>query len=218
MSRTKEIIKSFRDAYNAVLSANQPAALPVQQVVTPEVEPPAALVNYTLLDGTTVQIDNLEVGGKILPMPVAAGSLTLQDGTVIAFDATGTITNVTPPVDVNPITVTPSELSSPEKMRAVIAKFAMSTNPDIANLALLVKALFESEFKYELQRKTQDEALLVYSENFAKQKNIIEGQNVAINGLFEVLESLKFEEVTTPTEDTEKSGNAALDEYRASKK
>lgn len=59
-----------------------------------------ATVEHKLADGTTVvKMDKLEKGGKIAGI-TAAGEYTLVDGTKVAYDIAGIITEVTPPATV----------------------------------------------------------------------------------------------------------------------
>jgi hypothetical protein len=57
-------------------------------------------LGYTTADGQQVNIDNLQVGGKVTLMdntPLPAGNLTLADGTQVTVGENGTISALVPP-------------------------------------------------------------------------------------------------------------------------
>lgn len=180
---------------------------------------PAVFTDYTLQDGTTVvQIDNLAVGGKvtIAGAPAADGELCLQDGTCITV-AAGVITAVTPkaadPAPVDPAPV-PAQMSK-EQMTTAIEKFA-ALHPD---LAVILRALMDNAFGWEIRKKETEEAIALYKENFARvdaeNKRLTEGTQE----LFKVVEQLAQQDTATPVEEEKKwEDMTALERFRATKK
>lgn len=132
-------------------------------------------MDYTLDNGTVISVDKMEVGGMATQngAPVAAGSYTLNDKTIITCDATGMITAVTP------FTEDPSaDLTTPEGMRKAYDKFATGTPEDrLNNLETLCKALMEYSFGWQLRetqaKQTTDAAIAVY-------KNLVDGQQATV--------------------------------------
>ncbi|RYZ48844.1 MAG: hypothetical protein EOP49_17615, partial [Sphingobacteriales bacterium] len=96
----KTRLKAFIQGLDNLLKFNSEEETPPadKEEVAPEPK------DYTLEDGTAVSITELKEGGKVttkdsegVETPVAEGSLTLADKTVIAVDASGTITAITHP-------------------------------------------------------------------------------------------------------------------------
>lgn len=83
----------------------------------PEQQPEIQFSEYTLADGTVVQIDKLEQGGKVMigESPAPAGDHMLLDGSKITVDETGTIVAVAMPEA--------PETPEPEDMGAKFAAF-----------------------------------------------------------------------------------------------
>lgn len=78
------------------------------------VEQPAQFGEYSLADGTTVMIDKMEIGGKVMAndAPVMDGEYQLADGTKMKV-AGGAITEIEAPA--------PAEPAAPEDMSAKFA-------------------------------------------------------------------------------------------------
>lgn len=215
MKNFKEILKKIRDTYNEAMAA--PA--------------PAETKSLTLQDGVTViTVDKMEVGGVITPTPSVEGSVTLQDGTVIAHDATGVITSVTPKVEEpkNPDTVEPTlemSVQTPLQMREFLEKFAAAPvpegtpTPDLQKMAIVLKAVFEQAFGWELrqakEKEARDSAIAVYQQGFKAQEE-------AIKSLLDVVEQFS-EQGVAPSVVAEKVDKkfedmTPLERYRATKK
>lgn len=225
----KERLKQIRDAFNAAIApilAAAPTPAPVAPVGSP--------TPFKLQDGSDITIVIDDPATSALPdagdaviiagTPAAAGSYTLADGTVIVVDATGIISAVTPPTAVDPNTV-PTEMKTPEQMRAFLTKFADDNTPDntsgmggtdVQKLALVVKALFEDRFGWDLRRAQEEaqkqQAIEIYKTGFS-------ANQVALTSLMEIVEKLAEQEIGEPTEKTEKAWDdmTPLERYRASK-
>jgi hypothetical protein len=160
---------------------------PVPAPVPAPTAAPAAFTDYTMLDGTTCQIDNLAVGGKVTcaGIPATEGDMTLQDGTVISVDKNGIITNVTAapaaptapgmpgiPTDYTKIAAP----TTPAQFRDALQKFADTATPDMQSLVVIVKALFERSFGWELKQQEEkalmDSAIANYRTKFERQEEI----------------------------------------------
>lgn len=200
----------------------------------PPVAPPAPTVKtYKLVDGVTdISItqagetpapgDMVTIGGA----PAAANTYTLSDGATIVVDATGAITTYTamaapappPPPPAPPAMPQPVTLSA-EEFAAMVAKFAIgSTEERMGNMEIMLKALMECNFGYEIRKGQEAAAIEAYKESlaplqtsldaakaemqsaFAKvdaQQEIINKHQQTIKDLFELVEVL----VEMPTAD-----------------
>ena len=102
-------------------------------------------IEYSLMNGTKVMIDKLEVGGIVANSdgsPVKAGEVTLADGTSIQIDDAGVIIEIASPAeDMQPEEMPVEEME--KKMDELAAEFQAKV--DILN--------FEKE---ELQSKLKD--------------------------------------------------------------
>lgn len=172
-------------------------------------EPVAAeAVEYTLQDGTKCTIDKLEVGGAVMIAGVAAvdGTYTLEDGTAITV-AAGLITVVTPAA----VEATePTEMSTPAQMQAAIDKFAVEAAagkvPDVGKLAIVLKAVFENVFGWELrqasEKATREAAIATYQNGFKALTEKFNNQQKANKMLVELLEEFMEVETEKPTDVT----------------
>jgi len=174
---------------------------------------------YKLADGTEVTIDKLEIGGKVLIGDQAApdGVHNLEDGTAVTV-AEGVITEVKKAAE-DPA---PTPLETKEQMRAALEKFAEGAAPDQANLVVIVKALFESVFGWELRHEAEkaarEQAIAVYKQGFAAQEQIIANQKEAITKLTELVEQIAETPAEEKVEDTpEWEAMTPLQRFRASK-
>ena len=193
LNKVKQFLKDAMDATAPVPAAAEAApAAPVT-------------VDYTLADGTTVvSIDKLEVGGMvtIAGSPVPDGDITLQDGTVISTVA-GAITVITPKAAEEPT----GEMSTPEQMRAYLEQFAdtppaAGATPDLAKTALILKAVFENVFSWEIrqakEKADRDAAIAAYQTGFKKQTE-------ALNAVVEMLQEFGEADLAKPAEETEEN-------------
>jgi hypothetical protein len=87
MSEIKDLWKAFKDKF---LGEPAPPAPPAPAAVE--------MKEMTLKDGTKVMIDKVEVGGVVMvgDAPAAAGTVELEDGTVVTIGEAGVITEVKP--------------------------------------------------------------------------------------------------------------------------
>lgn len=194
----KEALKALRDTFTeAVAGAIPVAAAPA---LAP---PPVAPKSYTLIDGvTTVTIDNLAVGGKVVNATVpivAAGSITLQDNTVVAYDATGTITAVTaaapaPAPSIEDMATKPGMYKKLETISTTFALDDASANlPStiaIKELIVMVKALMDYNFGYEIRQRTAEDAVNIYRENFVAAEKVGKDNNTVVIALSKKLDGV----------------------------
>jgi len=124
----KETISKLKEAFNDLVNVS-PAS-------------PVALMDATLMDGTTIQITDMAVGGIVTMngTPAPAGEYELSDGTYIVVGDNGAITEIKPMADVSVEPVAPAapammsedfaakfvafETSTTEKFSSYEAKFA----------------------------------------------------------------------------------------------
>lgn len=238
MSTAKELyikLKAFFDA-------------PPVPPATPAVPaPPAPLgVLYTLNDGSQISI--VQAGDTPAPgdmatiagAPAPANTYTLQDGSTLTADATGTVTAYTAgtPVTVDPLDAgkTPPAAAPPAvpaapappkqfeltqaSMAAMFASFATGTPEDrIANLELVCKALMDSCFGWQIreaqQKANTDQAILIYKQDLVNaQAAALAKQDEKITGMFEIMEKL----VEVPTADPVTLTGRKKEQFDASKK
>lgn len=203
-----------------------PAADPVIDPATPA----KVTVGYNLDGGTAVYVskeegkEGIEVGDSVfsdeaMATPLADGtykaaegdfSFTVAGGIVSEVnDATGTgigtpIQKAPPAADpvIDPAApmFTAEDLKTPEQLLSAFQKFEGGT-PDINSLAVMVKALMEYSFGWQMreaqEKANRDAAIASYQQGFTEQKATIEKQDKIIKDLFAVVEQL----ATTPTAD-----------------
>jgi hypothetical protein len=81
----KELLEKIKAVFNEV---------PVEQAAAPVAEEaPVEFKDYTLMDGSSVSIDKLEIGGAVTKdgVPVPEGEYLMADGSAIEVDASGLI-------------------------------------------------------------------------------------------------------------------------------
>ncbi len=166
---------------------------PTPPMPTPVPEPtpapaPVEFKDYTAADGVTVlSIDKLEVGGKVMiaGAPAADGEYTLADGKKMKVMG-GLITEMEAPAPAPPA---PVDMSNPQAMQALFQEFAEAGTPDIKKLAMIVQALFEDRFGWDLRRQEEEakrtQAIEAYKQGFEAQ---IKAQAETIGKLIEVFE------------------------------
>ncbi len=177
----KDKLKEVFTQVEVAFSAHKPvAASPAPaspNPVAPVVEPTPTKMDgqeYTTNDGTVLSIDNLAVGGvvTIAGVPAPDGEYTLQNGTVLQVQS-GFIASMNAAVEPDgDETIGIANLNTPEQFRKAMQKF-IDTPPGATNvqdLALMVKALMEYNFGYELrqaqQQASQQAAINAYKTNF----------------------------------------------------
>jgi hypothetical protein len=126
--------------------------LPVEAEVDPMKETKVEMAEYSLMDGTKVEISALEIGGLVTlegnPAPV--GDHELMDGTEITLDENGMITAIetkvveaSPEVDVEAGYDKKKEEEMAEAFNAKIAELIEANNAKIAELENKVKQGFQ---------------------------------------------------------------------------
>lgn len=160
-----------------------PAPAPAPAPVPPPVPPAPVAKTYKLQDGVTeISItqagetpavgDTVMIGGA----PAPANTYALQDGSTIVVDATGAITAYTaamaappvpPPAAPPPAPAVPVTLSA-EDFHAMAAKFGIgSTEERLVNAEIMLKALMECNFGYEIRKGQEAAAIEAYKEGLA---------------------------------------------------
>jgi len=177
----------------------------------------------------------------IAGVPAPAADYELEDGTKITVDATGAITLVVAPTPVTqpdftaPVAKTLEEriaaieakISVPASMSAagepfiltaevvagMYAKFATGTPEErLANIEIMIKALMECNFGYEIRKGQDAAAIQVYKDTLTPMQTAVASQTQAlqaadqkitkqdetIKGLFELVEKLVDEPMTDP--------------------
>jgi hypothetical protein len=216
----KEILLKIKAAFEGPIPP--PAAPPV---------PPAPATpiakTYKLQDGVTeisiTQVgetpavgDTVMIGGA----PAPANTYALQDGSAIVVDASGVITTYTAAMAAPPAPTPPAPPPAPavpvtlsaEDFQAMVAKFAIgSTEERLGNMEIMLKALMECNFGYEIRKGQEAAAIEAYKENLAplqtavaemttqlkastdkieEQQTTIAKYDATIKGLFELCEQL----------------------------
>lgn len=148
------------------------------------------LESHVLVDGSTLDVTSMEVGaavtigGNMAP----AATYVLEDGRSIVVDATGNITEIIAkkPEEMKTQINLSTDLDTPEKMRDAMEKFATGTPEErIANLEIMVKALMEYSFGWQIkeaqEKAAREQAIATYQQKLSaaekahnKQKEINE--------------------------------------------
>lgn len=177
----------------------------------------------------------------IAGVPAPAGDYTLQDGTTFTTDATGAITVITMPTPATqPAFVAPPALTLEDRIKAIevrinapgvmaavdgvgglttdqlqamYAKFATgSTEERVSNLEIMMKALMDNSFGYQIRQGQENAAIQAYKDTLApmittmsEYKAKLETaeakvgkQDGIISGLFELVEKLVDEPSAEP--------------------
>lgn len=195
----KEILLKIKAAFD--FPAPPPAA-PAPPPVAPAALATPTAKTYKLQDGVTdITInqagetpaigDTVMIGG----LPAAANTYTLQDGATIVVDAAGVITTYTamaappPPPPAPPAPPQPVTLSA-EEFAAMVAKFAIgSTEERMGNIEVMLKALMECNFGYEIRKGQEAAAIEAYKESLAPLQTSLEAATVKLQSAFEKVES-----------------------------
>lgn len=110
-------------AQEALVKIKQLFAEPVAEAPA---EAPAPPKEYQLADGTSVLIDVLDIGGRVVinspdgPVPAPAGTHTLMDGQVLTVDESGTITAIEVPAEAAPVDEVMNKVAALEAQLAEI--------------------------------------------------------------------------------------------------
>jgi len=178
-----------------------PAPAPAPAPAVP-VTPTAT--TYKLLDGTEITInqagalpaagDAVTIGG----VPAPANTYTLADGATIVVDANGMIATYTamaapppaPPVPVPaPAPAVPVTLSA-EEFAAMVAKFAIgSTEERLTNAEIMLKALMECNFGYEIRKGQEATAIETYKDSLANMQIAVDAAKAEMKTAFEKVEA-----------------------------
>lgn len=178
----------------------------IKKLIFTEEPVAATATEYTLQDGTKCTIDKLEAGGILLIAGVVAvdGAYTLEDGTVVTV-AAGVITTVEAAKPAEPVA---DEMKTPAQMQAALNIFAdeaaAGKTPDVGKMAVVLKAVFEYTFGWELrqaaEKATRDAAIATYQSGFKTLTEKFNNQQKANKMMVELLEELMEVETDTPTE------------------
>ena len=186
-----ETLKAIKATISAAFAVEPVPAPAPEPTPAPVPEPqPVEMKEYALADGTKVMIDKLEVGGKVaivdasgVEIVAADAEYNLADGSSIAVVG-GLITEVKAPEVIEDVT-------TPQGMSSAIQKFAESTTPDIAKMAIILKAIFENVYGWEIRRAQEEaaknQAIEIYKTGFEEHKKVTGESFNNIIGLFETL-------------------------------
>lgn len=190
----KEILAKIKAAFNGPVPA-PPAPAPAPAPIAA-----STATTYTLADGTVLSIaqagatpavgDMVTING----VPAPANTYTLPDGATIAVDATGLITAYTamaaPPAPAPaPAPAQPATLSA-EDFAAMVAKFAIgSTEERMGNIEVMLKALMECNFGYEIRKGQEAAAIEAYKESLAPLQSSLEAATAKLQTAFEKTEA-----------------------------
>lgn len=191
----KQFLKDIKAKFNGETMPPAPAPAPAPTPATPTMK------TYKLQDGTDIMIhqsgdmpaagDMVMIGGA----PAAANTYTLSDGATIVVDATGMITTYTAmaappsapapaPMPAQPVTL------SAEEVAAMYAKFAIGSPEDrLANLEVMMKALMECNFGYQIRQGQEADAIQAYKESLAPMQTSMEAATAKLQSAFEKAES-----------------------------
>jgi hypothetical protein len=190
----KEFFSKIKEDFKARFDA------PVPPPAAPPVPPaPAAPVakTYKLLDGTEISItqagempavgDTVMIGG----VPAPEGPYTLEDGATITVGPAGAITLYTamaaPPPPAPPAPIVPAQpvTLSAEEVAAMYAKFATGTPEDrLANLEVMMKALMETNFGYEIRKGQEQTAIQAYKDSLATMQTTVDTATAQMQSAF----------------------------------
>lgn len=198
----KEILLKIKAAFDGTAPAPVPPIVPAAPVAlaTPMAK------TYKLQDGVTdITInqageipaigDTVMIGG----LPAAANTYTLQDGATIVVDAAGVIAAYTamaapaPPPPPPPAPAQPVTLSA-EDFAAMVAKFAVgSTEERMGNIEVMLKALMECNFGYEIRKGQEAAAIEAYKESLAPLQTSLDAAKAEMQSAFEKVEAQQEE-------------------------
>ncbi len=196
----KEILLKIKGVFDMPMPPAAPPAAPAPPA--PPAVPTAK--TYKLLDGTEISItqvgdmpaigDTVMIGG----VPAPAGPYTLEDGATITVGDAGVITVYTamaappPPPPAPPAPVPPAVpvTLSAEEVAAMYAKFATgSTEERMGNLEIMVKALMDCNFGYEIRKGQEAAAIEAYKESLAPLQTSLEAATQKLQAASEKVES-----------------------------
>lgn len=193
-----------------------------EQMPAPIPAPEKMATDCTLKDGTVVSIDKLEVGGAvtIAGAPAPDGNHVLEDGTTISV-ANGLITEVATAAaeagegEAAKVVPPAPVMMTQQEMEAALQKFAEGAAPDQQGIVVILRALFESVFGWELrqakEKAIRDQAIQVYQNGFSKQQE-------GLKELVSLVEKMASFEVANPEEaETDWEKMTPLQKFRATK-
>lgn len=200
----KEKAQEIWSRIKAAFDAPMPAPAPPAQPAAPAVPTALAAKIYKLQDGVTEisinQAGDLPAAGDMVMIggvPAPANTYTLDNGAVIVVDATGVITSYTamaapPPPPLPPAPPAPAQpvTLSAEDFAAMVAKFAIgSTEERLTNAEIMLKALMECNFGYEIRKGQEASAIEAYKESLAPLQTSLEAATVKLQSAYEKVES-----------------------------
>jgi hypothetical protein len=236
----KDILLKVKALFDA------PIVAPVAAAPVAPAAPVVTGVPFKLKDGTEITIavkdtvtnapavtDTVTIAGA----PAPAGDYELEDGSKITVDATGAISVVTP---IQPVTQTPEQMAAEaarvaalaqptvltaEAVQAMYAKFATGTAEErLSNLEIMIKALMDSNFGYQIRQGQENAAIQAYKDSLAPmqaatatqlqaaEQKITKNDEV-IKGLFELVEKL----AELPSAEPKTLTGAKKDQYERAK-
>lgn len=162
---------------------------------------PAAQSALKTKGGVEVQVDKMEIGGKvtIAGAPAPAGEHELEDGTKITVGEGGVITAIIP-ATAAPVAQTPEQQM--QAVKDAVQKFAVGSPEErMTNLETVAKALMEYSFGWQIreanEKALRDQAIEVYKTGFAEHKQKLADaeaklakQSEVIKAIFSIVEQL----------------------------
>lgn len=211
----KEKFAKFKEFFNQLAEIAPPPAPPIP------VPPVATASAFPLNNGTTAYVNCADDGiiaidaadaifsDPAMTIPLIDGTYTTADNALTFTVVGGIVTIATPAVAPAPAE---TEMKTPVQMAAwvnkrlenVKEKFS-STNPDMDNVIIILKAMFENQFGWELRQAqeaaTRAAAIEVYKEAFTKQNKTVVQMMEAFKEIMPVLEAFSDIEIGKPTEE-----------------
>lgn len=192
----KEILLKIKAAFDFPAP---PAAAPP----APPAPPMPTAKTYKLSDGVTdisiMQAGEYPATGDMVTIngaPAPANTYTLADGATIVVDATGAIATYTamaaptpPPPAAPPAPAVPITLTA-EAVREMYAKFAIGSTEDrLANLEVMMKAVMECNFGYEIRKGQEATAIETYKDSLANMQITVDAAKTEMQTAFEKVEA-----------------------------
>lgn len=191
----KEIFLKIKAAFDgpAPIPAPAPVPAPTPTAKTYKLQDGVTEISITQAGETPAVGDTVMIGGA----PAPANTYTLQDGASIVVDATGLITAYTaamaapPPPAPAPVPAPAQPITlSAEEVAAMYAKFATGTPEErVANLEVMVKALMECNFGYQIRQGQEAQAIQTYKDSLAAMQTTVETATAQMQSAFEKVES-----------------------------
>lgn len=155
--------------------------------------------SFTVMGGVVTAIDDKDGKGAGTPVQ-AAPAASPAPAAPVAQAAAPALPN----------------FSTQESMKAELekfkGKFANGGSPTLSDLAIMVQALFENVFGYQIAQVTAAEAIASYKDSFAAQDKVIREQNeklqkqeTILKGIFEIVEQIAELPAGSPVETPKKA-------------